>query len=139
MTMAKLLVVGSTLSILLGTSFALAQQLAQQPQAPHPMTFFVTSVGIGKGGDLGGVAGADAHCQRLAAASGAGNRTVGEKIWHAYTSTNSETPRLNESQTAQRYCWRLISCLLSEVTNTKKRGLTNGFRKPLSYPAKMAR
>jgi hypothetical protein len=36
------------------------------------MTFFVTSVGSGKGGDLGGLDGADAHCQRLAEAAGAG-------------------------------------------------------------------
>jgi hypothetical protein len=51
----------------------------------NPMSFFVTSVGSGKGGDLGGLAGADALCQRLAAASfapGAGKRT-----WHAYLST----------------------------------------------------
>jgi hypothetical protein len=48
------------------------------------MTFFVTSVGMGKGGDLGGLAGADAHCQMLAAAVGAGNHT-----WHAYLSTQA--------------------------------------------------
>ena len=48
------------------------------------MTFFVTSVPIGDGGDLGGVAGADAHCRRLATAVGAGNRT-----WHAYLSTQA--------------------------------------------------
>ncbi|MEO5733901.1 MAG: hypothetical protein ABIN96_04550 [Rubrivivax sp.] len=45
-------------------------------------TFFVTSVGSGKGGDLGGLAGADAHCQKLATAAGAGNHT-----WRAYLST----------------------------------------------------
>jgi hypothetical protein len=48
------------------------------------MTFFVTSVGLGKGGDLGGLAGADAHCQALAAAVGAGGHT-----WHAYLSTQA--------------------------------------------------
>jgi hypothetical protein len=46
------------------------------------MTFFVTSVGSGRGADLGGLAGADAHCQQLAAAVGAGGRT-----WRAYLST----------------------------------------------------
>jgi hypothetical protein len=46
------------------------------------MTFFVTSVPIGKGGNLGGLAGADAHCQALATAAGAGGRT-----WRAYLST----------------------------------------------------
>lgn len=48
------------------------------------MTFFVTSVGIGKGGDLGGLEGADRHCQQLAQAAGAGSRA-----WRAYLSTQS--------------------------------------------------
>ena len=46
------------------------------------MSFFVTSTGSGKGGDLGGLAGADQHCQRLASAAGAGGKT-----WRAYLST----------------------------------------------------
>jgi hypothetical protein len=46
------------------------------------MTFFVTSAGPGKGADLGGLAGADRHCQQLAASVGAGAKT-----WHAYLST----------------------------------------------------
>jgi hypothetical protein len=53
---------------------ALAQQSA--------MTFFVTSAGPGKGADLGGLSGADAHCQTLAATAGAGSKT-----WRAYLST----------------------------------------------------
>ena len=53
---------------------ALAQQTAT--------SFFVTSAGPGKGGDLGGLAGADAHCQALAQAAGAGSKT-----WRAYLST----------------------------------------------------
>ena len=44
----------------------------------------MTSVGLGKGANLGGLAGADAHCQALAAAAGAGNRT-----WRAYLSTTA--------------------------------------------------
>jgi hypothetical protein len=44
-------------------------------------SFFVTSVGLGKGGDLGGLAGADQHCQKLATAAGAGQRK-----WRAYLS-----------------------------------------------------
>jgi len=47
------------------------------------MTFFITSAGSGKGADLGGLAGADAHCQALAQAAGAGSKT-----WRAYLSTN---------------------------------------------------
>lgn len=46
------------------------------------MSFFVTSVGPGKGADLGGLAGADRHCQQLAQTAGAGSKT-----WHAYLST----------------------------------------------------
>jgi hypothetical protein len=46
------------------------------------MTFFVTSVGLGKGADLGGLTGADKHCQELAQSAGAGAKT-----WHAYLST----------------------------------------------------
>jgi hypothetical protein len=48
------------------------------------MTFFVTSTGPGKGADLGGLAGADARCQQLAQAAGAGAKT-----WHAYLSTQA--------------------------------------------------
>jgi len=78
-----------------GAHFVLGQQApagqrgAAPPQggrgpaaAPQPMGFFVTSVGLGKGANLGGLAGADAHCQALAMAAGAGNRT-----WRAYLST----------------------------------------------------
>jgi hypothetical protein len=56
---------------------------ASQAQQAN-MTFFVTSAGSGKGGDLGGLAGADAHCQALAQAAGAGGKT-----WRAYLSSNT--------------------------------------------------
>lgn len=61
-----------------------ALMLAAAPAAAQPadMSFFVTSVGSGKGADLGGLEGADAHCQRLAQAAGAGTKT-----WRAYLST----------------------------------------------------
>ncbi len=55
---------------------------AQAQQAN--MTFFVTSAGPGKGGDLGGLEGADRHCQQLAQAAGAGGKT-----WRAYLSTQA--------------------------------------------------
>jgi hypothetical protein len=48
----------------------------------HPMSFFITSVGSGNGADLGGLEGADRHCQMLAEAVGAGDLE-----WHAYLST----------------------------------------------------
>jgi hypothetical protein len=50
-------------------------------QSKTPLGFFITSVGSGDGANLGGIAGADAHCQKLASAAGAGNRT-----WRAYLS-----------------------------------------------------
>ncbi len=71
----------SALAVAGGSLFALAQ--APGPQ-PHPMSFFVTSVGTGNGAGLGGLAGADAHCQQLAAAVGAGNKT-----WRAFLSTQA--------------------------------------------------
>ena len=77
---AILLVAAFTLTAI---ASAQAQQAPpQQPQAPQqPMSFFVTSVGLGDGANLGGLAGADKHCQTLAQAVGAGNRT-----WRAYLS-----------------------------------------------------
>ena len=57
--------------------------LAQQPG----MSFFISSTGSGKGADFGGLAGADKHCQSLAAAAGAGKRT-----WRAYLSTSGAKP-----------------------------------------------
>jgi hypothetical protein len=49
---------------------------------PQPMSFFVTSVGLGNGANLGGLAGADAHCQKLGEAAGRSGVT-----WRAYLST----------------------------------------------------
>jgi hypothetical protein len=54
--------------------------------ADKKMSFFVTSTGMGTGGNLGGLEGADKHCQSLAKAAGAGNRT-----WHAYLSTQGKS------------------------------------------------
>lgn len=70
---ARLSLLASAALLALGTGLS-AQQNA--------MTFFVTSVGIGKGADLGGLQGADRHCQSLAQAAGAGGKT-----WRAYLST----------------------------------------------------
>ncbi|SFI18050.1 lectin [Bradyrhizobium sp. Gha] len=69
------------------SGFALAMALLAAPSAEAQsadMTFFVTSAGPGKGADLGGLEGADAHCQKLAQAAGAGTKT-----WRAYLSTQA--------------------------------------------------
>jgi len=96
----------STIGLTLGVAFILPashQETQAQPRGPAdapaggnapssiPMggnksvtRFFVTSKGAGRGGDLGGLAGADAHCQMLAQAQGAGDHT-----WRAYLSTEA--------------------------------------------------
>jgi hypothetical protein len=63
------------------TAATLALLAACATPSANRMSFFVTSAGSGKGADLGGLAGADAICQRLATAAGAGHRT-----WRAYLS-----------------------------------------------------
>ncbi len=61
-----------------------AQSLAQKADAQKKMGFFISSAGSGKGGDLGGLAGADKLCQSLAASAGAGKR-----VWRAYLSASA--------------------------------------------------
>lgn len=63
--------------------FFAAQAQQPPPQSPN-MTFFVTGAGPGKGADLGGIEGADRHCQELAQRAGAGIKT-----WRAYLSTQA--------------------------------------------------
>ncbi len=67
------------------------------------MGFFVTSVGSGNGADLGGLAGADRHCQSLAAAAGAGQRS-----WRAYLSATAAAgaPAVNARDRIGRGPWR---------------------------------
>ena len=65
------------------TAVALAA-FAAQPAHAQSASFFLTSAGPGNGADLGGIEGADKHCQSLAQATGAGAKT-----WHAYLSTQA--------------------------------------------------
>ena len=71
-------------SIAAATAVLVAGCGALGPSGSHPMGFFITSTNPGQGGNLGGLAGADAHCQRLATAAGAGGKT-----WRAYLSTTA--------------------------------------------------
>ena len=75
MTKKAILAVTASVMLAFGAS---APVQAQQGQ----LSFFITSIGLGKGGDLGGVEGADRQCQSLAQAAGAGSKT-----WRAYLST----------------------------------------------------
>ncbi len=74
------------IAVVLGVSALFGAMVAGAEE--RPMGFFVTSVGMGKGGDLGGLEGADAHCQKLAAAADGGNRQ-----WRAYLSTEAPDKR----------------------------------------------
>lgn len=76
----------------LGAQGALAQN--------HEMTFFVTSEGSGDGANLGGLRGADRHCQDLADAAGAGEHT-----WHAYLSMTSPAAPINARDRIGRGPW----------------------------------
>lgn len=87
-----------------------------QTQQPG-MTFFITSAGPGKGADLGGLTGADRHCQSLAAAAGAGKRT-----WRAYLSTTASggSPAVNARDRVGKGPWhnaegRLIARNVAEL------------------------
>jgi|SRR5688572_3376287 len=100
---------------------------AQQNQ----MSFFITSAGPGNGANLGGLAGADKHCQTLAAAAGAGNRT-----WRAYLSAAAAAgqPAVNARDRIGKGPWmnakgvvvaKSVADLHSDMNNlTKETGLT---------------
>ncbi len=68
--------------------FVLAAALSLSMAQDNAMSFFLTSNGPGDGANLGGLDGADAHCQSLAAAAGAGSRT-----WRAYLSVKGTNAR----------------------------------------------
>jgi hypothetical protein len=76
--MTAVRVVGSIVVLMVALAFPRAEEQNAN------VSFFITSVGKGDGANLGGIAGADAHCQALAKAAGAGNRT-----WRAYLSASA--------------------------------------------------
>ncbi len=102
MTMRAALLVAALPWLGFGGAGAQAQQQPQQGGA-QAMTFFVTSANPGRGADLGGLAGADAHCQALAQAAGAGGRT-----WRAYLSTGAAggAPAVNARDRIGRGPWQ---------------------------------
>jgi hypothetical protein len=71
-------------SLLMVAAFALLGLHGDGEAQQSNLSFFITSAGPGKGADLGGLEGADRHCQTLAQAVGAGGRT-----WRAYLSTQA--------------------------------------------------
>lgn len=131
--MNRTIAAGVTASVVLAAAgWVYAQQAAPE------MSFFITSVGSGKGADLGGLAGADRHCQTLAAAVGAGKKT-----WRAYLSATAESgqPAVNARDRIGKGPWysvegRLIARNVDElhtvnninrlVAKTEKGGIVNG-------------
>jgi hypothetical protein len=88
----NLFVLAAAVSIAAGAHMAAQNPPAGAPAQgrgpatpPQPMSFFVTSAGLGNGANLGGLAGADAQCQKLAVDSGRDGAAA--KTWHAYLST----------------------------------------------------
>jgi len=83
------------LSVAIGSQFSLSQAPASN------MSFFITSVGSGDGANLGGLAGADAQCQKLATAAGSTGKT-----WRAYLSTSQ--PAVNARDRIGRGPWQNV-------------------------------
>ncbi|MBR0679622.1 hypothetical protein GXW74_03935 [Roseomonas eburnea] len=105
----------------------LAASAQQQPGAgPAGMTFFVTSAGPGQGANLGGLEGADRHCQALAQAAGAGGRS-----WRAYLSTMATAgqPAVNARDRIGRGPWRNASGVVIAQGVDDLHGETNNLTK----------
>ena len=97
------------------------------------MTFFLTSVGSGKGADLGGLAGADKHCQDLAQAAGAGGHT-----WHAYLSASAAggTAAVNARDRIGAGPWRNANGVVVAQSVADLHGATNNLNKQTALTEK---
>jgi len=98
------------------------------------MTFFITSTGPGKGGDLGGLGGADAHCQSLAKAEGAGDHT-----WRAYLSTSGANgqPAVNARDRIGRGPWYNAEGLLIATNVDELHSDRNRINKEMAVTEKL--
>jgi len=115
--------VAASIAVLVAGCTGMTQQSTSgmAPTASNGMSFFITSTGSGKGGDFGGLAGADKHCQTLAAAAGAGGKT-----WHAYLSTQGPGA-VNARDRIGKGPWRnakgeVVANNLDELHGTNKLG-----------------
>jgi hypothetical protein len=119
---------------LVGLAGSAAAQQPAPPQAPlQPMSFFVTSVSKGDGGNLGGLAGADAHCQSLAAAAGRGNAE-----WRAYLSQAAlpTTPQVHARERIGRGPWYNAKGVLIASNVDDLHQDRNNIRKPTALNEK---
>ena len=121
------------LTILTSAAFmSLAWSAGAQAQQAN-MSFFVTSTGAGKGADLGGLAGADARCQQLAQAAGAGAKT-----WHAYLSTQAASgqPAVNARERIGNGPWQNAKGVVIAKNVDELHSLTNNLTKQTALTEK---
>ncbi|MES2990541.1 MAG: hypothetical protein V4844_03895 [Pseudomonadota bacterium] len=99
------------------------------------MSFFVTSAGPGQGANLGGLAGADAQCQKLAAAAGAGNRT-----WRAYLSQQptANVPGVNARDRIGKGPWTNAKGVVVATDVANLHGAANNLNKQTAVTEKGA-
>jgi hypothetical protein len=105
-------------AIAVAAALVACSSMAMRPD----MTFFVSSTGSGKGGDLGGLAGADRLCSSLATAAGAGNHA-----WHAYLSTVSSAgaPGVNARDRIGAGPWRNVKGVVIAQNVSELHGVNN--------------
>jgi len=119
------LLMAATSLALLATSTA--------PARSADTTFFLTSSGPGKGGDLGGIEGADKHCQTLAQAAGAGTKT-----WHAYLSTQAADgkPAVNARDRIGKGPWQNAKGVVIAKDVAELHGASNNLTKQTALTEK---
>jgi hypothetical protein len=116
---------------LIGCAAAAAIAMSGAAQAQQSATtFFITSVGPGKGGDLGGLEGADRHCQTLAQAAGAGGKT-----WRAYLSTQGANA-VNAKDRIGRGPWQNAKGVVVAKDLADLHGASNNLSKETSLSEK---
>ena len=109
-------------TLIAGAAAVVLAACAGSMSGPSGMGFFISSTGSGKGGDFGGLAGADRLCTSLASAAGAGNRT-----WRAYLSTvpTPGSPGVNARDRIGPGPWRNVSGVVIAKDVTELHGTNN--------------
>ena len=118
--------------VLAATSLALLAG-SSAPARSADTSFFLTSSGPGKGGDLGGIEGADKHCQTLAQAAGAGTKT-----WHAYLSTQAADgkPAVNARDRIGKGPWQNAKGVVIAKDVAELHGASNNLTKQTALTEK---
>ena len=123
--------IAASITLVLAGCTGMAQTSSSStPGSASGMTFFITSAGSGKGADFGGLAGADKHCQTLAAAAGAGGRT-----WHAYLSTQG-SGAVNARDRIGKGPWRNAKGVVVANNLDELHGASNNLGKQTSLTEK---